>query len=63
VDLAGLDDRERERLPVLVEQLPRDRHPVAVYLASEYKGYNGSPPSRSALLMAPIKPIPPLSKA
>jgi len=32
-------------------------------ILAEYKGYNGSPPSRSALLMAPIKPIPPLSKA
>jgi len=29
----------------------------------EYKGYNGSPPSRSSLLKAPAKPIPPLSTA
>ena len=30
---------------------------------SEYKGYTGSPRSRSALLKAPAKPIPPLSTA
>jgi len=31
-------DAEQERLPVLAEALPRDRHPVAVYLASLANG-------------------------
>jgi len=47
----------RERMNAAILTAP----PAAGPVRTEYKGNNGSPRSRSALLMAPAKPIPPLS--